>query len=175
MSLTMDLEWWIAAAGGLSMMVAKVGFEAAVCEVAYLKYMHGVEKMSRLVLWLVLGFLKRYPPRAFLGKILVWKALRKRQGQFECLSPRGTNLHDRQIRYWVRLGIEHLSLVMREISLLHFTHPNNAVPHFPRYCVGSIDTFPIFTERAYGRYQPKYAGNVVIIPSFSKKNVFFES
>lgn len=50
MSLKIDLEWWIAAAGDLTMMVSKVGFHTTVCESAYLKYMHGAERMSRLVL-----------------------------------------------------------------------------------------------------------------------------
>ena len=41
-------------------------------EAIYLKYMEGVESMSRLVLFVVLGFLKRYP----------------KSGQYEHLSPR---------------------------------------------------------------------------------------
>ena len=43
----------------------------------------------------------------------------------------------------------------------HLLHPNNHIPHFPLHCPGSIDTFPIFVEGGFGRYQPKYSGNVV--------------
>ena len=45
--------------------------------------------------------------------------------------------------------------------MAHLDHPNNCVPHFPPVCRGSIDTFPIFVDGGFGRYQPKYSGNVV--------------
>lgn len=38
----------------------------------------------------------------------------------------------------------------------HLLHPNNNVPHFLHYVVGSIDTFPIEVKQGKGRFQPKY-------------------
>lgn len=46
-----EVDWWHSAAGGPSFMVPKVGFPAWVAECIYLKYMHGVPEMSRVVLW----------------------------------------------------------------------------------------------------------------------------
>ena len=68
---------------------------------------------------------------------------------------------DRQVRHYVEMGINHLSKAMVEISLQHLVHPNNSVPHFPVHCLGSVDTFPIFIDGGFGRFQPKYKGSVV--------------
>ena len=94
-----------------------------------------------MVLWIVLGFLKIYP----------------KDGFFESLVPRqhlGT-MHNRYVRQLVRKGVEHLSACMVEISMLHLLHVNNHVPHFPKYVVGSLDTFPLVVENGPNRYQPK--------------------
>lgn len=45
---------------------------------------------------------------------------------------------------------------MVEVSMEHLLHPNNNVPHFLHYVVGSIDTFPIEVKQGKGRFQPKY-------------------
>jgi hypothetical protein len=44
---------------------------------------------------------------------------------------------------------------MVEVTPMHFYHPANNVPHFP-FCVGSVDTFPVWVEGGLGRYAPKY-------------------
>ena len=105
MSHAYDLLWWTAACGGDSYIGPKIGVirialkcafgvillpSAMIAETIYLKYMHGVANLTRIMLFLVLGFLKRYP----------------KQGQFEYLCPRGVSLGDRQVRYLVQTGIK---------------------------------------------------------------------
>ena len=51
--------------------------------------------------------------------------------------------------------------VLVSISELHFDHPKNHVPHFPRYVIGGVDTFPVLCKAARHRYQPKYKAYVV--------------
>ena len=48
----------------------------------------------------------------------------------------------------VKKGVEHLSECMVEIDMRHLLHPNNHVPHFPDWCLGSLDTFPVFIDSA---------------------------
>ena len=86
--------------------------------------------MSRAVMFVSLGCLKRYP----------------KTGQFESLCPRGVVLGDRQTRELVRRGILHLATVMAEVSVDHLLHPSNGIPHFPFYCLGSVDTVSIDVE-----------------------------
>ena len=74
--LVPDVEWWVMACGGATYCIPKVGLymicfarkakhivleDPDVCECIYLKYMHNVEGMGRNTLFMVLGFLKRYP------------------------------------------------------------------------------------------------------------------
>eukprot|EP00667_Euglena_gracilis_P016854 EG_transcript_17674 len=70
-------------------------------------------------------------------------------------------MHDCYIRRLVRRGIDHLATVMVEISMEHLIHPNNHIPHFPKYVLGSLDTFPLVVENGPNRYQPKYKSCVV--------------
>ena len=65
-----------------------------------MKYMAGVPGMSRVVLFLVLAFFKRYP----------------KAGTFDDIVPKGVRLGDRRARQLVRLGVDHLYENMREIS-----------------------------------------------------------
>ena len=46
-ALVPNCEWWHKAAGGMTFMIAKVGFDADICECVYLKYMHGVHPMAK--------------------------------------------------------------------------------------------------------------------------------
>ena len=140
-----DESWWHRAAGHECQLIPKVSVRADVCEVIYLKYMFGVTGMPRIVLWFALSFFRRYP----------------KQGCFDDLNPRGVHYGERWIQKLVRRGIDHLYIHMHEISMDHTFHPNNHIPHFPWYCLGSIDTFPIRVPRGRSRYQPKYSGNVV--------------
>lgn len=97
----------IHAAGGLSMIVTKLGFPPEVYEATYLKSMDGVESLHHLVFWFMLFFsqeISRQGP--FLnqvGRRPLWskqgylsKASKPRA--YEYLCPRGTLLHDGQIR-----------------------------------------------------------------------------
>lgn len=106
------------------MVIPKIGFQALLCckfhietqqckqqeiaEAIYQKYVAGV--YGRVVLWVVLGFLKVYP----------------KYGQYEYLTPRQHQglMHDCYIRRLVRRGIDHLATVMVEISMEHLIHPN---------------------------------------------------
>ena len=126
-------------------LIPKVGVRAEVCEAIYLKYMFGVVGMSRIVLWSWLSFLNVYP----------------KQGCFDDPNPRGVRYGDPWIRTLVNNGIDHLYLHMCEICMDHVFHPNNQISHFPWFCIGPIDTFPIHAPRGQSRFQPKFYKNVV--------------
>ena len=71
MATCYDTLWWIAACGGESYVTSKVGLPPVICEAIYLKYMDGVANMSRVTLFIVLSFLKRYLGMVF-SKIKIY-------------------------------------------------------------------------------------------------------
>ena len=152
-------NFWASAASGAYFLNIKVGYPAYVLEFVYQKYLNGCRivtergtymKPNRVMLWVVAAYLKQYP----------------KVGCFDLLAPKHRPMCDRSVRRLVRVGMTYLNGAMREISELHFTHPNNHVPHFPADVVGGVDTFPIFCLRKKHRNQPKYKHAVVKFQSY---------
>lgn len=153
MSSENDLGFWSMASHGASFLNVKTGFSDVVLEYVYQKYLAGhvlrdatgkSKQFEREDLYMAVAFLKQYP----------------RQGCFDNLAPHHKPRSDRYVRWIVWHTVAFLADNMVEITVDHFDHPGNHVPHFPEHVVGGVDTFPVFALGGPHRNQPKYKANV---------------
>ena len=91
----------------------------------------------------------------------------------DALLPRYQPLHLPKIGVFaakrhVRRGLQHLRLVMTEVSMEHLQHKNNSVPHIP-FSIGSWDTFPVVVMHGCSRFQPKYKKSVVKVQAITNE------
>lgn len=108
----------------------------------YQKYL--VHKnVSREELWATLAWLRHYPVQR------VWFAI----------LPNGVRWARKRTFKSIAKVVDILARDMREVSPVHFVHPNNKLPHFPG-CCGVVDTFPIRAYNADGMYSGKYKAPV---------------